>query len=123
VLAGLASPFVNHGAVVVGTQWPVQSTFATDFAKSFYFDVLPSNYTFWWRAVRGKRLAGVPVSAACMKARKLVFDRGQHKKHPDEKDHKEDLDKEGLDWGGRVTDPTWSAYVLYGDVTAQLALK
>jgi DNA-binding beta-propeller fold protein YncE len=123
VLAGLASPFVNHGAIVVGTQWPVQSTFATDFAKSFYSDVLPSNHTFWWRAVSGKRLAGVPVSAACMKARKLVFDRGQYKKRPDKKDHKEDLDKEDSDWGGRVTDPTWSAYVLYGDVTAQLALE
>ncbi|ESX27620.1 hypothetical protein X765_20610 [Mesorhizobium sp. LSHC440B00] len=98
-LAGLATPFIVQGAVVLGTQWPVQSQFATSFAQYFYAGALPPPNSLLWKWLRRQPLAGLSVAEAVMNARMKLFA------------------------DSPSTDPTWSAYVLFGDVTARLALE
>jgi hypothetical protein len=98
-LAGLATPFLEHGALVVGTQWSVQTAFATELAVDVYRRTLPPPNALLWRWVIRRPLAGVPIAEALARARTKLFDRRPY------------------------TDPTWSAYVMFGDATAYLALR
>lgn len=98
-LAGLATPFLEVGTTVIGTQWPVQTVFANELAVAFYSHALPPANALLWRWVRRRPLEGKTFAEALCVARS-----GLMRRRPE-------------------TDPTWSAYTIYGDPTARLSLS
>lgn len=98
-LAGLATPFLEVGTTVIGTQWPVQTIFANELAVAFYSHALPPANALLWRWIRRRPLEGQSFSDALSEARRLLM-----RRRPE-------------------TDPTWSAYTIYGDPTARLSLS
>ena len=98
VIAGLATPFLEVGSIVVGTQWPVQTLFATQLATEFYGTALPPPNSLFWRWIRRKPLQGVPIAEALSNAKRALYQRRPY------------------------TDPTWSAYIVFGNPTARIAL-
>ena len=98
-LAGLATPFLEVGTTVIGTQWPVQSVFSNELAVAFYERALPPANALVWRLLRRRPLEGMPFAQALGNARRQMMHRRP------------------------ATDPTWSAYTIYGDPTAKLILS
>lgn len=98
-LAGLATPFLEVGSTVLGTQWPVQTAFATELAVEFYRRALPPPNALLWRWLRRRPLEGQTFAGALSAARERL-----HARSPD-------------------TDPTWSSYVIFGNPTARLSLS
>ena len=99
VMAGLATPFLTTGAIVIGTQWPVQTEFAAEVASHFYAQVLPPATSLLWRWVRRGALEGRPFAEALAVAKRRLYTRRPY------------------------TNPTWSAYVVFGDPTTRLILS
>lgn len=97
-IAGLATPFLEYGCTVVGTHWPVQTTFATELAIEFYSLALPPPNALFWRWIRRRPLEGRTFAEALGDARCALYQRRPH------------------------TDPTWSAYSIFGNPTARLSL-
>jgi len=97
-LAGLATPFLEVGATVIGTQWPVQTVFSHELAIAFYERALPPANSLVWRLLRRRPLEGMPFARALGDARRQMM-----RRRP-------------------ATDPTWSSYTIYGDPTAKLSL-
>lgn len=98
-LAGLATPFLEIGSTVLGTQWPVQTAFATELAVEFYRRALPPPNALLWRWLRRRPLEGQTFAGALSAARERL-----HARSPD-------------------TDPTWSSYTIFGNPTARLSLS
>ncbi|HEV2602636.1 MAG TPA: CHAT domain-containing protein [Microvirga sp.] len=96
---GLASAFVRHATYFVGAQWPIQDTFAAQFAEVFYKSLFPATDLLWWRWLRREPLDGTAFAEALRSARAAL-------KHE-----------------GTASAPTWPAYVYYGDATSRLVLQ
>lgn len=98
-IAGLATPFLERGATVIGSQWPVQTVFATELATEFYSLALPPPNAMIWRWLNRSPLEGRPFADALGVAKRKLHARSPY------------------------TDPTWSAYSIYGNPTARLSLS
>ena len=98
-LAGLATPFLEVGSTFIGTQWPVQTAFASDLAVEFYARALPPPNSLLWRWLRRQPLDGMTFAKALADARRTLLSRGP------------------------ATDPTWSAYAIFGEPTVRLSLS
>lgn len=98
-LTGLATPFLEVGSTVIGTQWPVQTEFATELSVDFYRRVLPPPNGMLWQWLRRRPLEGQTFAAALCEAKRSLYSRRPY------------------------TDPTWSAYTIFGNPTARLSLS
>jgi CHAT domain-containing protein len=96
---GFASAFMRSSAYFIGTQWPIDDEFASEFAREFYSRLFPSAYDVWWRLFRRDTLTGIPFAEALRQARLRLFELGPE------------------------ATQTWSSYIFYGDPTRRLVLR
>jgi hypothetical protein len=92
---GLASPFLRDSTYFIGAQWPVHDGFSWELADRFYYNVFPSGRGLWWRWLRNRDLAGIPLAEALRRARRDLSRRPR-------------------------AGSTWPAYVFYGNPSARI---